>query len=318
MNQDVQSEATASRWRAFSALFAASHIRCRLCPVGRWGSKSENAPATAAAAPAPAAAGAKPAAAPAPASGKVGPGMNAQGQVMDTKKVEEGYGRRSRGLEAWEGEITGMPVPGANSANSRSAWACSRRKTSSARRPTRAATSPARHSFPGISGPASTATNWSTRVRPADLREPEQLRLCQRQARVDHPQRQSPVTVAHAAVAACHRQLTSGLGKSGERSGQPLQQLHCRRRRAFLRAADEEHEHVARHAAAGGSQPVGGRPARRRWPDTRAVCPGVQHLWRVAAGQRRSHASAARRRSRRSGRRTTGYSSVSAKTVAHA
>lgn len=61
-----------------------------------------------AAAPAPAAAGAKPAAA--PASGKIGPGMNAQGQVVDSKLVEAGYGQKVTGLDKWEGEITGKPA----------------------------------------------------------------------------------------------------------------------------------------------------------------------------------------------------------------
>jgi hypothetical protein len=67
---------------------------------------------SAAPAPAPAAApaaGAKPAAAPATA-GKVGPGMNAQGQVVDSKLVEAGYGQKVKGLNDWEGEITGKPA----------------------------------------------------------------------------------------------------------------------------------------------------------------------------------------------------------------
>ena len=60
--------------------------------------------------------GGKPAPAPAPAAApaesKIGPGMNARGEVVDSKKVEEGYGRKVKGLDDWEGEITGRPAPG--------------------------------------------------------------------------------------------------------------------------------------------------------------------------------------------------------------
>lgn len=64
-------------------------------------------------APAPTAAGtAKPAAAPAPATAtaKVGPGMNERGEVIDSKKVEAGFGQKVKGLGDWEGEITGKPA----------------------------------------------------------------------------------------------------------------------------------------------------------------------------------------------------------------
>jgi hypothetical protein len=54
-----------------------------------------------------------PAAAPAPASAaKVKPGMDAQGNVIDSSKVESGSGRTVKGLNDWEGEIVGNPVPG--------------------------------------------------------------------------------------------------------------------------------------------------------------------------------------------------------------
>ncbi|MDE2079769.1 MAG: hypothetical protein KGI90_00320 [Burkholderiales bacterium] len=57
---------------------------------------------------------AAPAAAPAatPSAPKIGPGMNAAGEVIDSKKVESGYGRHVKGLDDWEGEITGKPAPG--------------------------------------------------------------------------------------------------------------------------------------------------------------------------------------------------------------
>lgn len=53
-----------------------------------------------------------PAAATAPASPKIGPGMNERGEVVDPKKVEAGYGQKVKGLNDWEGEITGKPAPG--------------------------------------------------------------------------------------------------------------------------------------------------------------------------------------------------------------
>lgn len=69
------------------------------------GSKSESSGSTStAAAPAPApAADTKP---------KIGPGMNERGDVIDTKKVESGYGRTVKGLNDYEGEITGNPARG--------------------------------------------------------------------------------------------------------------------------------------------------------------------------------------------------------------
>lgn len=39
-------------------------------------------------------------------------GMNAQGEVIDSKKVESGSGERVKGIGDWEGEITGKPAPG--------------------------------------------------------------------------------------------------------------------------------------------------------------------------------------------------------------
>jgi hypothetical protein len=62
------------------------------------GTKSE----AAAPAPAPAAA----------ATPKIGPGMNAAGDVVDSKLVQAGFGQKVKGLDDWEGEITGKPRPG--------------------------------------------------------------------------------------------------------------------------------------------------------------------------------------------------------------
>jgi hypothetical protein len=60
--------------------------------------KTDAAPATATAA--------------APAVAKTGPGMNERGEVVDPKKVESGFGQKVKGLDDWEGEITGKPAPG--------------------------------------------------------------------------------------------------------------------------------------------------------------------------------------------------------------
>ncbi|GAA4347763.1 hypothetical protein GCM10023165_32850 [Variovorax defluvii] len=73
-------------------------------------------PVTTAAAPAPATASAAlaPAPQPAPAArpgGPVKPGMDAQGNVVDSSKVEAGSGRTVKGLNDYEGEITGNPAP---------------------------------------------------------------------------------------------------------------------------------------------------------------------------------------------------------------
>jgi hypothetical protein len=48
----------------------------------------------------------------APASAKVGPGMDANGVVIDPTKVESGYGQKVKGLGDWDGEITGVVIPG--------------------------------------------------------------------------------------------------------------------------------------------------------------------------------------------------------------
>ncbi len=83
---------------AAAALSAALLAGCVTLP----GTKSDSAEA-------------KPAAgstAAAPAAPKIGPGMNAAGEVVDPKKVEAGYGQKVKGLDDWEGEITGKPAPG--------------------------------------------------------------------------------------------------------------------------------------------------------------------------------------------------------------
>lgn len=46
-----------------------------------------------------------------PQTAKVGPGMNANGEVTDASKVESGYGQKVKGINDFEGEITGIPAP---------------------------------------------------------------------------------------------------------------------------------------------------------------------------------------------------------------
>jgi hypothetical protein len=77
--------------------------RCEVAPV-----KTVAAPA-----PAPVAAPAPAPAAPAPAARAGGPakaGMDAQGNVVDSSKVEAGSGRTVKGVNDFEGEITGNPA----------------------------------------------------------------------------------------------------------------------------------------------------------------------------------------------------------------
>ena len=45
------------------------------------------------------------------ASTKVPPGMNSNGEVIDPSKVESGHGQIVKGLNDFEGEITGVPAP---------------------------------------------------------------------------------------------------------------------------------------------------------------------------------------------------------------
>jgi hypothetical protein len=40
---------------------------------------------------------------------KIGPGMNANGEVIDATKVESGYGQKVKGINDFEGEVTGVP-----------------------------------------------------------------------------------------------------------------------------------------------------------------------------------------------------------------
>jgi hypothetical protein len=46
------------------------------------------------------------------AARKAGPGMNAAGEVVDASKVESGYGRKVKGINDFDGEVTGVSLPG--------------------------------------------------------------------------------------------------------------------------------------------------------------------------------------------------------------
>ncbi len=48
----------------------------------------------------------------APATSRVPAGMNERGEVVDSSKVEAGSGRTVKGINDFEGEITGKPAPG--------------------------------------------------------------------------------------------------------------------------------------------------------------------------------------------------------------
>ena len=51
--------------------------------------------------------------APTPRAQGTAPGMNAQGEVVDSSKVSSGHGQKVQGRGNWSGEITGKPRPGA-------------------------------------------------------------------------------------------------------------------------------------------------------------------------------------------------------------
>lgn len=42
---------------------------------------------------------------------KIGPGMNAAGEVVDSSQVSEGYGKAVTGKNGWRGEVLGTPRP---------------------------------------------------------------------------------------------------------------------------------------------------------------------------------------------------------------
>lgn len=90
----------------FGALLAASLSAC--IATGQGGGARNDAPSQAADAPA-ATAGTKPVATQPKQTQKagVGPGMNAAGEVIDSSKVEYGWGIKTKGLNGVEGEISG-------------------------------------------------------------------------------------------------------------------------------------------------------------------------------------------------------------------
>lgn len=92
---------TPTTWRVAALICAAALAGCAgNNPFQRsQDSSSSSASAPAAAKPAPA-----PAARPA--------WLSADGEVLDSKAVEAGYGQKVKGLDDWEGEILGKPAPG--------------------------------------------------------------------------------------------------------------------------------------------------------------------------------------------------------------
>lgn len=95
--------AALSGTRVFTATVAALALLLGGCLASSGGTKSDSAssstPAAKPAEPAPVAKGPK-------------AGMNDRGEVIDPTKVEAGSGQTVKGINDWEGEITGKPVPG--------------------------------------------------------------------------------------------------------------------------------------------------------------------------------------------------------------
>lgn len=80
------------------SLLAAAALASGCITMGGGKTESSAGAATSAAAPA--------------ASKGVPPGMNAAGEVVDVKKVEQGHSPKIKGINDWEGEIIGKPAPG--------------------------------------------------------------------------------------------------------------------------------------------------------------------------------------------------------------
>jgi hypothetical protein len=78
------------------SLILAATLSAAGCVAGGGGTASHSSAPSAGAAPA----------------HKVGPGMDADGNVTDPSKVESGYGTSVKGLGDWEGEVTGNTVAG--------------------------------------------------------------------------------------------------------------------------------------------------------------------------------------------------------------
>lgn len=89
-------------WRAAAISVAVTALASGCVTMGGKTESSTTATAATAAPTAPAA----------PAAPRIGPGMNERGEVVDPKKVEAGYGQKVKGLDDWEGEITGKLAPG--------------------------------------------------------------------------------------------------------------------------------------------------------------------------------------------------------------
>jgi hypothetical protein len=97
----IKGRATSLPAAISTAAVAALLAGCVTMPGQQSSSSSSGGATTAAATTAPAAA---------PAT-KIGPGMNERGEVIDSSKVEAGSGQKVKGINDWEGEITGKPAP---------------------------------------------------------------------------------------------------------------------------------------------------------------------------------------------------------------
>lgn len=92
------------QWRRLAAVFVAAALAGCASGSNPFQRSSGSSPAPS---PAPAASPA-----PAPQAQSRPAWMNANGEVIDSKSVEAGYGEKVKGRDGWEGEITGKPAPG--------------------------------------------------------------------------------------------------------------------------------------------------------------------------------------------------------------
>jgi hypothetical protein len=107
----VTAEVRSVRMPANGSTRTVELARCEADAAGATTAAAKTAPAAKAAPVAKAPAAAAEPAAPAD-TGTAKPGMDARGNVIDSTKVEAGNGRMVKGINDYQGEITGNPAPG--------------------------------------------------------------------------------------------------------------------------------------------------------------------------------------------------------------
>ena len=90
--------------------------------------------------------------------------MNARGEVVDAKLVEAGYGQEIKGINDYEGEITGKPAPGSKFTKLKIGMSLKQVTDIAASPRIRVRTSPARRSSRSTLALTATATRRFTKA----------------------------------------------------------------------------------------------------------------------------------------------------------